>query len=162
MKDIVLQSLSSVQFFVTPWTAANHASLSFTISHNLSKLMCIGSVISSNHLILCRPLLLLPSIFPSIRVFSKESALCIRGQSIGASASISVRPMNIQDWFPLGLTGVISLQSKGLSESSPAPQFESINSSGFYSPGLTPTHDYWENRSFDYVALCQQSVASAF
>ena len=66
--------------------------------------MSIKSVMPSNHLILCRPLLLLPSIFPSIRVFSNESALCIRCQSIGISASASVVPMNIQDWFPLQLT----------------------------------------------------------
>ena len=70
---------------------------------------------STNHLILCHPLLFLPSIFPSIWDFSNESALCIRGQSTGASASASVLPINIQDWFPLGLTGLISLLSKGLS-----------------------------------------------
>ena len=69
----------------------------------------------SNHLILCRPLLLSPSIFPSIRVFSNESALCIRWPRIGALASASVLPMNIQDWFPLGLTGLVSLLSEGLS-----------------------------------------------
>ena len=69
----------------------------------------------SNHLILCRPLLLTPSIFPSIRVFPNESVLHIRGQSTGVSASASVLPMNIQDWFPLGWTGWISLQSRGLS-----------------------------------------------
>ena len=67
-----------------------------------------------NHLILCRPLLLLPSIFPSIRVFFNESVLCIRWPSIGVSALTSVLPMNIQDWSPLGWTGWISLQSKGL------------------------------------------------
>ena len=69
----------------------------------------------SDHLILCRPLLLLPSVFPSIRVFFNESALCISGQNIGASASASVLPMNIQGWFPLWLTGLVSLLSKGLS-----------------------------------------------
>ena len=69
---------------------------------------CYPMVMLSNHLILCRPLLLLPSIFPSIRVFSSESALCIKCQSTGASASASVLPMNIQGWFPLGLTGLIS------------------------------------------------------
>ena len=73
-----VQSLSSVQLFVTPWTAAHQASLSITNSQSLPKLMSIESVMPSNHLILCRPLLLLPSIFPSIRVFSNESALCIR------------------------------------------------------------------------------------
>ena len=70
---------------------------------------------SSNHLILCCPLLLLPSIFPSIRLFSSESALHLRWPNIGVSASASVLPMNIQDWSPLGWTGLISLQSKGLS-----------------------------------------------
>ena len=85
-----------------PWTAACQASLSITNSQSLLKLMSIKSVMPSNYLIPCRPLLLLPSIFPSIRVFSNESALHIRCQSIGASASTSVLPMNIQDWFLLG------------------------------------------------------------
>ena len=95
-----------------PWTVACQASLSFTISRNLLKLMSIKLVIPSNHLILCHPLLLLPPIFPSIRVFFNELALHIGGQNIGASASTSVLPMNIQDWFALGLTGFISLLSK--------------------------------------------------
>ena len=95
------------------WTAAHQASLSFTISWSLLKLIFIKSVMPSSHLAFCRPLLVLPSIFPSIRIFSNESTLHIRCQSIEASAS--VLPMNIQDWFPLGLTGWISLQSKGLS-----------------------------------------------
>ena len=86
-----------------------------SLTSSLLKLMSIESVVPSNHLILCHPLLLLPSVFPSIRVFSKESALCIRWPSIGVSASASVLSMNIQDWFPLELTGWISLQSKGLS-----------------------------------------------
>ena len=80
-----------------------------------AQLMSIESVVPSNHLILCHPLLLLPSIFPSISVFSNESSLCIRWPSIGVSSSASVLPMNTQDWSPLGLTGLISLQSKGLS-----------------------------------------------
>jgi len=124
----------------------------FTISQSLRKLMSTESVMPSNHPILCHPLLLLPSIFPSIRVFSSESALCIKCQSIGASASASVLPMNIQSWFPLGLTDFISLLSKGLSKSSPAPQFKSINSSVLsllYDPALTSIHDYWKNHSFD-------------
>ena len=101
---------------MSPWTAAHQASLSITNSWSLLKLMFIESVIPSIHLIFCRPLLLPPSIFPSIRVFSTESVLHIRWpKSFGASASTSVLPMNIQGWFPLGLTGWISLQSKGLS-----------------------------------------------
>ena len=98
---------------------------------------------ASNHLILCRPLLLLPSIFPSIRVFSSESAFHIRWP-IRVSASASVLPMNIQDWFPLGWTGWIFLQFKGLSESSPTPQFKSTNSSELsflYGPTLTSIHN---------------------
>ena len=116
-----LSRLSSVHFrsvmsdSATPWTAAHQASQSITNSQSLLKLMSIESVIPSNHLILCHPLLLLPSTFPSIRIFSNESVLHIMWPSTGVSASASVLPMNIQDWFPLGLTGLISLQSKGLS-----------------------------------------------
>ena len=110
-----VRSLSCVQLFATPRTAACQASLSITNSHSLLKLMSIELVIPSNHLILCHPFLLLPSIFPSISVFSNESAFPISGQSFGASASASVLPMNIQDWSPLGLTSLISLQSKWLS-----------------------------------------------
>ena len=108
--------LSCVWLFVTPGTAAHQASLSFTINQSLFKLMSIESMMPSHHLILYCPLLLPPSIFPSIRVFSNESSLFASGgQSIGALASASVFPMNIQDWFPLGWTGWISLKSKGLS-----------------------------------------------
>ena len=106
-----VQSLSHVRLFATPWTASCQVSLSITNSQSLPKLMSIQSVMPSNHLILCHPLLLPPSIFPSIRVFSNESVLHMRCQSIGAS--VSVLPINIQGWFPLGLTGLI-LQSKGL------------------------------------------------
>ena len=90
---VVVQSLSHVQLFATPWTAARQASLAFTSSLSLLKLMSIESVTPSNHLILCRPLLLLPSIFPSIRVFSNESALCIRWLKYW-SFSFSISPSN--------------------------------------------------------------------
>ena len=106
--------LSHVWLFVTPWTAAHQASLSITNSWSLLKLVSIELVIPSNHLILCHPLLL-SSIFPSIRVFTNESILHIGGQSIRALASASVLPVNIQDWFPLGLTCFIPFQSQGLS-----------------------------------------------
>ena len=100
------------------WTAACQASLSITNSRSLFKPMSIESVMPSNHLILCRPPLLLPSVFPNIRVFSNDSALLIRSShlisSIGVSASISVLPMNTQGWSPSGWTGWISLQSKGV------------------------------------------------
>ena len=106
--------LSRVQLFVTPWIATRQASLSITNSRSSLKLMSIESVMPSNHLILCHPLLLLPSVFTSIGVVSNESARRIRWPKIGASASASVLPMNSQDWFPLWLTGLISLQSKEL------------------------------------------------
>ena len=91
-----VQSLNHVWLFVTPWTAACQASLSISNFQSLLKLISIKSVMPSNHLLLCPPLLL-PSIFPSIRVFSKESVFCIRWPSIGVSASSSVLPMNMQD-----------------------------------------------------------------
>ena len=87
-----------------------------TSSQSLLKLMSIKLVMPSNHLILYHPILFLPSIFPSIRVLSNESVLHIRWSNTGASASATVRPMNIQDLFPLGLTGWIPLQFKGLSK----------------------------------------------
>ena len=92
-----VQSLSRVRLSVTPWTAARQASLSITNSQSLLKLMSIESMMPPNHLVLCHPLLLLPSIFPSISVLSSESVLCIGYQSIGVSASASVLPKNIQD-----------------------------------------------------------------
>ena len=109
------QSLRCVWLFVTPWTAKCQALLFITYFQSLLKLISIGSVMPSNHVILCHPLHLLPSIFPSIRVFSNESVLASDDQSTGVSASASVFPMNIQDWLPLGWTGWISLQCKGLS-----------------------------------------------
>ena len=110
-----VQSLSHVWLIATPWTTACQASLYITDSRRLSKLISIELVMSSNHLILFCPLLLQPSIFPSIRVFSMNQLFASRGQSIGVSASASVLPMNTQDWSPLGWTGWISFQSKGLS-----------------------------------------------
>ena len=100
---------------MTPWTALFQASLSFTISLSLLKLTSIDLAMLCNHLILCLPLLFLPSVFHSIRVFSSESAVSISGQIIGASASESILLMTIQGWFPLGLTDLISLLSKRLS-----------------------------------------------
>ena len=121
-----VQSLSRGQLFETPWTAVHQASLSIANSWSLPKPMSIDLVMPSNHLILCHPLLLIPSIFPSIKVFSflffffsrsfqMSQLFASGGLSIGVSASTSVLPMNTQDWSPLGWTGWISLQSKGLS-----------------------------------------------
>ena len=146
-----VQSLSCVWLFATPWISACQASLSITNSWSSTKLMSIESVMPSSHLILCRPLLLLPSIFPSIRVFPKESALPIRWPSTGVSASASVLPMNIQDWFPLGWLVGSPCRPRDSQEFSPMPQFKSINSlalSSLYGPTLTSIHDYWKNHSF--------------
>ena len=116
----------------------------------------------------------LSSVFPSsscLQSFSASGSFLISqlfasgGQSIGALALASVLPKNIQKWFPLGLTGLISFMSKGLSKSSPTPQFKNINSmavSFLYDPTLTSIHDYWVNHSFDYIDLCWQSNVSAF
>ena len=161
---VVVQLLSLIWLLVTPWTAACQGSLSFTISWSLLKFISIELVMLSNHLLLYCLLLLLPSIFPSISVFSNELTLHIRDQNIGASTWLFLNnnnlPMIIQGWFPLRLTGLISLQSKDSQESSPAPQFESISSSVLcllYGPTLTSICDDWKNHSFDYMDLCQQS-----
>ena len=106
---------------LTLCTAAHQASLSFTISRSLLKFMPIESVMLFNHLILCCHLLLLPSKDPASGSFPMSQFFASGGQRIGASASASLLPMNIQGWFPLGLTGLISLLSKGLQEFSPAP-----------------------------------------
>ena len=145
-------SCSVVSDSVTPWTAACQASLSFTISQSLLRLTSIESVMASNHLIFCHPFLL-PSVFPSIRVFSSESALHIRWPEY-RSFSFSISPFNEYsglisfkiDWFDL-----LAIHGT-LQESSPTPQFKSINSlalSFLYSPTLTSIHDYWKNHSFD-------------
>ena len=113
----------------------------------------------------CRPLLLPPSSFLASRSFQMSQLFASGGQSIGVTDSASILPMNTQDWSPVGWTGWISLSSKGLSESSPIPQFKSINSlvlSFLYSPTLTSIHDYWKNHSLDYMDLCWQSNVSAF
>ena len=109
-----VQSLSSVQLFVTPWIPACQASLSITNSWSSPKLKCIKSVMPSSHLILCRPLLLLPPPLPASESFPMSQLCASGGQSIGASASASVPPMNTQDWSPSEWTGWISLQAKGL------------------------------------------------
>ena len=126
---------------------------SFTISQSLAKLMSIESVIPSNHLIFCHPLLLPPSIFPSIRVFSSESVLCIRWPKCW-SFSFSISPSNEYSGlisFRIGLAGS-PCSPRDSQESSPTPQFKSINSlvlSFLYSPTFTSIHDHWKSHSFD-------------
>ena len=153
--SISVQFRSVTQSCPTLCDPMNHSTPGLPVHHHsqsLPKRMSIGWVIPSNHLILCHPLLFLSSIFPSIRVFSNQSALRIRWPKYWSSASTSVLPMNIQDWFPLGWTGWISLQSKGLSRVFSIPQFKSINSlalSFLHSPTLTSIHDHRKNHSLD-------------
>ena len=146
-----VQLLSCIWVFVTPWTATCQA-LFNTNFQSLLKLMFITLVIPSNHLILCRPLLLPPSIFPNIRVFSNESVLCIRWPKYW-SFSFNISPSNeYQDWSPLGWTGLISLQSEGWSRVFSNTTDQNINSSVLsflYSPTLTFIHNYWKNQSFN-------------
>ena len=144
-----VQLLSHVWLFMTQWTAAWQTSVSITNSGTLLKLMSIESVMPSNHLILCHPLLLLPSIFPSIRVFQMNQFIASGGQSIGVWTSTSVLPVNIQDWLPLGWTYWISLQSKGLSR---VFSNTTVWKQQFFSPQvffLISIHPYWKNHSFD-------------
>ena len=112
-KAVVVQSLSQVWLFATPWTVACQVSLSLTISQSLPKLMSIESVMPSKHLIPCHPLLLCLQSFPASGSFLMDRLFASGGQSIAASTSVFL--MNIQSWFLLGLTGLISLLSKGLS-----------------------------------------------
>ena len=151
-KGDVVQSLSCVQVFTTPWTAAWQASLSITNSWSLLKLMFIDPMIISKHLILCCPLLCPASIFPHIRDFSDDSVLCIRWPNY-QSLNFSISPSNAfsglisfrMDWLDL-------LESKGLSRVFSNITVQSINSSVLnilYSPTLTSMHDYWKNHSLD-------------
>ena len=134
-----------------PSTEAHQASLSITNYQSLLKLMSIESVMPSNHLILCRPLFLLPSIFSSIRVFSNESVLHIRWPKYW-SFSFSISPSNEYSGlisFRIYWLDLLAIQGK---ESSPTPQFKSINSLVFsflYGPTLIFIHDYWKSHSFD-------------
>jgi len=155
----VVQLLSCVQIFATPWTAAHQASLSFTISQSLLKLMSIESVMPSSHLILCCPPLLLPSVFPSMRVFSSESVLRIRWPKYW-SFSFSISPYNEysglisfrMDWLDL-LAVQGTLKSLLQHHSSKASIFQH---STFFLVQLS--HLY----SFNYMDLCRQSKVSAF
>ena len=161
----VQSSHSVMSDSVTPWTAARQASLSITDTRSPPKLMSIESVMPSNDLILCRSLLLLPSIFPSIRVFSNESALCIKWPKYW-SFSFNISPSNEHlglicfgmDWLDLlAIQG--TLKSLLQHQSSKASV---LWCSTFFSPTLTSIHDYWKNHSFDYADLCWQSNVSVF
>ena len=153
-QHFVVQLLSCVQLFGTPWAAAHQAFLSFTISQSLLKLMSIELVMPSNHLNLCRPLLLLPSIFHSIRVFCNESVLPIRWPK---HWSLSILQHQSFQWTlrtDLLQDGLVRspCSPRDSQESSPTPQFKSINSSALsllHSPTLISIHDHWKNHSLD-------------
>ena len=160
---VIIQSLSCVWLFATLWTAQPQAFLSFTISRSLLKLMSIESVMPSKHLILCHPLLLQPSIFPSIRIFSNESALCIRWPKYW---SFSINPSNDYsglisfriDWLDLlAVQGTLKSLLQHCSS-----KVSILQCSAFFIVQLTSIYDYWENHTFDYTELCQQSNVSAF
>ena len=148
-----LSSVASVRLFATAWTAAQQASLSIASSRSLLKLMSIELVMPPNHLILHHPLLLPPSIFLSIRVFSNESVLPIRWPKYW-SFTFSISPSNEYSGlisFRIDWLDLLAVQET-LKGSSPTPQFKSINSSAFsflYSPTFTSIHNHWKNHSFD-------------
>ena len=150
-----VQSFSRVQLFLTPWIAARQASMSITNFQSSLRLTSIESVMPSSHLILCRPLLLLPPIPPSIRVFSNESALRMRWPKywsfIQSREFHSLQRTPRTDLLQNGLVGS-PCSPRDSQESSPTPQFKSINSSVLsflHSPTLTSIHDHWKNHSLD-------------
>ena len=150
---VAVHSLSHVRFFAIPWTAAHQASLSFTISWSLLKLTSIGSWCHPTIFLSVVPFSSWPQSFPASGSFPMSQLFASGGQSIGASALALVLPVNIQDCFPWGLTGLISLLSKGPSRvwGTKASQFKSISSlvlSLFYGPIFTSMYDYWKNHSF--------------
>ena len=161
-QPLLLFSLQVMTNSMTQWTAACQASVSLIISQSLPKFMSIQLVIPLNHHILYHTL---PPAFSASESFPLSQRFTSGGQSIGASASASVLPKSIQSWFPLRLTGLISLPVRDSQESSPTPQLKSVNSLMFcrlYCPALTSVHDCWKNHSLDNTDLCQQSDVFAF
>ena len=156
---------SSVQTLCHPMDYSHQASLSFTKSWRLLKLMSIKSVMPSNHLILCCPLLFLPSIFPSNRIFSSESVLRIRWTKYW-SFSFSISPSKeYSGLIAFRMTGLINLQSKGrlrVFSNVTVQKRQFFMLSFLYGPTLTSIHNYWKNNSFDYMDHCHQSNVSAF
>ena len=147
-----VQSLSHVRLFMTPWTAARQASLSITNSWSLLKLMSVESVMPSNHLILCRPLPLLPSIFPSIRVFPKSQFLTSGGQILEFQDQYQSFQWIFRTNFCYNWLVESPCSPRDSQESSPTPQFKSINSSALrflHSPTFISIHGHWENHSLD-------------
>ena len=151
--EIVVQPLSRVWLFATPWTAACQASLSITSSGNLLKLMSVESVMPCNHLILCHPLLPLPPIPPNIRVFSNELAFPMRWPKDWSFSFIISLSNEYSGLISFRVDLVWSFCSpRDSQESSPTPQLNNINSlavSFLHGPALTSVHDYWKNHGFD-------------
>ena len=158
-------SRSVVSDSATPWTAAHQASLAFTISRSLLKLMSVKLVMPTNHLILCHPLILLPSIFPSIRVFTNDSALQIRWPRYW-SFSFNISPSNEYSgliFFRMDCFDLLAVQGTRKS----LLQHHSSKVSILWHPvfmvqTLTSVHDHWKNHRFDYTDLCWQSDAPDF
>ena len=145
--------LSCVQLFAAPWTAARQALQSTTNSWSLLKLMSIESVMPSNHLVLCYPLLLVPSILSSIRVFSNKSVLCISWPKYW---SFSFNISHSNEYSGQISFRMDSLDLLAVQKSSPIPEFKNIHSSALnflYGPTFTSIHDYWKNHSFDWTDL---------
>ena len=162
---VAVQSLSRVWLFATPWTAAHQASLSFTVSRVCSNSCPLSQwchpTISSS----VAPFFSCPQSFPASGSFPMNRLFPSGDQSIGASASASVLSMNIQHWFPLGLTGLISLLSRGLSRAFSSIIVQIVNSSVLsllYDPTFTLIYNYWRNDSFNYMDIYWQSYVSAF
>ena len=158
----VVVQLPSVWFFATPWTAARQASLSVTISWSLPKFMLIALVIPSSHLILWHPLLLLPSVFPSIGNFSNKSSVHIKWPKYW-SFSFSISPSSeYSGLISLRLTGLISLVSKGLSRVFSSTTVWRHQFFGVLPSLQSSSHNNWEDHSLDSMHLCWQSNVSAF
>ena len=155
-----VQLLSHVQLLVTPWTATHQASLSITNSRSLLKLMSIRLVMPSNNLILCRPLLSLPSIFLSIRVFSNESVLHIRWPKYW-SFSFSISPSNeYSGLISFGIDSFDCLAVQGTLKSllnTTVQKHQFFSAQLLYGPTFTSIHDHWKNHSFDYIDFYWQS-----
>ena len=152
--------LSRIRLYATPWTAAHQASLSFTVTQ--LKFTSIESVMLSKHLILGHPLLFCLPSFPASGSCPMSQLFISRGQSIGASASASVLPMSIQGWFPLGLTGWISLHfNRSRVFSSTFPKTPILRHSVFFQSNAHTVRYSWENQSFDSMNLYRQSDVSA-
>ena len=162
--DSSVQSVSHVWLWATPWTAACQASLSIT---NSTQIMSLHKPMSLSRW--CHPTISSSVVpfssrlqsFPASGSFPMNRFFTSGGQSVGVSASASVLPVNIQDWFPLGLTGWSPCSPRDSQESSPAPQLKSLSSSVLsflYGPTLTSIHDYWKNHRFDSMGLYRQSI----